>query len=89
MIIIVYSVTSRRLHFQAVIVLSFLVHCCPGIFFFSLAFSSTYEEIDSKNVMYRKFTLCMVFPVTKIKIYNNYKGTVIRSTAIIFDGMPR
>ena len=63
----VYSYTSRGLHFQAVSVLSFLVHCCPCILFFSLAFPSTYEKIDSKNVMYSKFTLGMVFPVTKDK----------------------
>ena len=67
MIYCVYSYTSRSLHFQAVSVLSFLVHCCPCILLFSLAFPSTYEEIDSKNVMYRKFTLGMVFPVTKDK----------------------
>lgn len=81
-IICVYSYTSRSLHFQAVSVLCFLVHCCPCILFFSLAFSGTYEEIDSKNVMYKKFTLGMVFPVTKekfieivcyiIKINNDY-----------------
>lgn len=65
--IIVHSCTSRSLHFQAVIVLGFLVHRCACILFFSFAFSSTYEEIDSKNVMYRKFTLGMVFPVTKEK----------------------
>ena len=73
-------ITSRSLHFQAVSVLSFLVHCCPSILLFSLAVSSTYEEIDGKNVMHRKFTLGMVFPVTKetfneitcYKINSNY-----------------